>query len=59
MHNILISVGAGLVGSHLVRLFVNKYLAYHIINTDVLTYAGNLEQKVDGSRILRRLSRIL
>ena len=40
--NILITGGAGFIGSHLVRLFVNKYPNYQIINMDKLTYAGNL-----------------
>ncbi len=45
--NILITGGAGFIGSHLVRLFVNKYPKYQIINMDVLTYAGNLENLKD------------
>lgn len=44
---ILITGGAGFIGSHLVRLFVNKYPDYRIINLDVLTYAGNLANLVD------------
>ena len=40
--NILITGGAGFIGSHVVRFFVNKYPNYNIINLDVLTYAGNL-----------------
>jgi dTDP-glucose 4,6-dehydratase len=45
--NILITGGAGFIGSHLVRLFVNKYPNYNIINLDALTYAGNLENLKD------------
>jgi|TARA_B110000879_G_scaffold36525_1_gene50567 dTDP-glucose 4,6-dehydratase len=45
--NILITGGAGFIGSHLVRLMVNKYPDYRIINFDVLTYAGNLENLRD------------
>lgn len=40
--NILITGGAGFIGSHVVRLFVNKYPEYRIVNVDKLTYAGNL-----------------
>lgn len=45
--NILITGGAGFIGSHLVRLFVTKYPDYKIINLDKLTYAGNLENLKD------------
>lgn len=45
--NILITGGAGFIGSHLVRLLVHKYPTYHIVNMDVLTYAGNLENLKD------------
>jgi dTDP-glucose 4,6-dehydratase len=44
---ILITGGAGFIGSHLVRLFVNKYPGYQIVNLDALTYAGNLENLRD------------
>jgi dTDP-glucose 4,6-dehydratase len=44
---ILITGGAGFIGSHVVRLFVNKYPNYSIINLDALTYAGNLENIQD------------
>ena len=44
---ILITGGAGFIGSHVVRLFVNKYPDYLIINLDKLTYAGNLENLKD------------
>ncbi len=45
--NILITGGAGFIGSHVVRLFVNKYPDYQIINLDKLTYAGNLANLED------------
>ena len=47
MKVILITGGAGFIGSHLTRLFVKKYPAYHIVNLDLLTYAGNLENLKD------------
>ena len=47
MKNILITGGAGFIGSHVVRLFVNKHKDDHIFNLDALTYAGNLENLTD------------
>lgn len=47
MKNILVTGGAGFIGSHLVRLLVNKYPQYRIINLDKLTYAGNLANLKD------------
>lgn len=46
-NNILITGGAGFIGSHLIRLFVNNYPNYNIYNMDALTYAGNLENLKD------------
>src|SRR5688572_28473780 len=45
--NILITGGAGFIGSHVVRRFMNRYPAYSIVNLDNLTYAGNLENLKD------------
>ncbi len=45
--SILITGGAGFIGSHLVRCFIKNYPAYHIYNLDALTYAGNLENLRD------------
>jgi dTDP-glucose 4,6-dehydratase len=45
--NILITGGAGFIGSHVVRLFATKYPQYRIVNLDALTYAGNLENLKD------------
>ena len=47
MQSIIITGGAGFIGSHVVRLFVNKYPEYRIINVDKLTYAGNLANLKD------------
>lgn len=47
MKNIFITGGAGFIGSHVVRRFINQYSNYHIINIDALTYAGNLENLKD------------
>ncbi|GAB1415160.1 dTDP-glucose 4,6-dehydratase [Paludibacter sp.] len=50
MKTLLITGGAGFIGSHVVRLFVTKYPSYKIVNLDALTYAGNLEnlKDIDG-----------
>ncbi len=47
INNILITGGAGFIGSHVVRLFVNKYSGYQIHNLDFLTYAANLKNLTD------------
>jgi dTDP-glucose 4,6-dehydratase len=47
MQTIIITGGAGFIGSHVVRLFVTKYPDYKIVNLDALTYAGNLENLRD------------
>ncbi len=51
MKSILITGGAGFIGSHVVRLFCTKYPEYHIVNLDALTYAGNLANLSDIENI--------
>ena len=47
MKTILVTGGAGFIGSNLIRYLVNKYKNYKVINFDLLTYAGNLENLTD------------
>ena len=51
MKTILITGGAGFIGSHVVRRFVKNYPDYHIVNLDLLTYAGNLENLKDIDKL--------
>ena len=48
---ILVTGGAGFIGSHLIRLMVNRYPNYRIVNLDLLTYAGNLENLTDVENV--------
>ena len=58
MKNILVTGGAGFIGSHVIRCLVNKYPDYKIFNLDVLTYAGNLENLKDNKKSDRLASNI-
>ncbi len=49
MRNILVTGGAGFIGSHFVKMLLNKYPQYRIINADMLTYAGRVENLQDIS----------
>jgi len=51
MPHLLITGGAGFIGSHVVRLFVQRYPQYNIVNLDALTYAGNLENLRDVEKV--------
>ena len=46
-HNILITGGAGFIGSHVVHFFVKNYPNYHIYNLDILSYASNIANLID------------
>ena len=49
MINILVTGGAGFIGSNFIKMMLEKHPDYHIVNADALTYAGNLENLIDIS----------
>ena len=59
MKNILITGGAGFIGSHIIKRFINNYPDYNIYNVDSLTYAGNLDNLMEIENKKTSLKNIL